>query len=280
MPNEKFTQLPIVANSTAADIICAVQGGISTQQTLSQVMSLIQGSTILSFAGDPNGNVAGTALKNFCWDTVNSILYICTTTGTALTAVWTQTSVNGIVTPTEGGTGVSNPTEHGIAVAEGASDFTFLTLTNGQLLIGSTGNDPVPAALTAGVGIAITNSAGSITIDATGPASFVWEEVTGTSQSMVSNTGYIANNVALVTLTLPTLSAVGDLLEVVGKGAGGWLIAQNAGQTIHLGNTSTTTGAGGSLASTDRRDAIYLVCTAANTEWTVGCGPQGNITVV
>lgn len=40
-------------------------------------------------------------------------------------------------------------------------------LTNGQLLIGSTGNPPVAAALTAGSGITITPAAGAITIAAT-----------------------------------------------------------------------------------------------------------------
>ncbi|MDE3023319.1 MAG: hypothetical protein KGI54_15970 [Pseudomonadota bacterium] len=50
------------------------------------------------YAGNPNGNVAGNANVNgasdLVWDTTNSILYICTTTGTASTAVWTQASVS------------------------------------------------------------------------------------------------------------------------------------------------------------------------------------------
>lgn len=281
MPNEKFTQLPTVVSSTADDIICAVQGGTSTQQTLSQVLDLIQESTILAFAGNPNGNVAGTQYQNFCWDSTNHTLYICTTTGNAGTAVWDVVlfSLNP-ATPTQGGTGVSNPTAHTIPIAEGSSDFNFLALTNGQMLIGSTGNDPVAAVITGGVGIDVVTGAGTLTLNATGPASFLWVEVTGVSEAMVTNTGYIANNAGLVTLTLPATSAVGDLLEVVGKGAGGWAIAQNAGQMIHFGSVSTTTGAGGSLSSTNRRDAIYLVCTTADTEWTVGCGAQGNITVV
>lgn len=45
------------------------------------------------YAGNPNGNVAGTAGSgsipaDAIWDTTNSILYICTTTGTAVTAAW------------------------------------------------------------------------------------------------------------------------------------------------------------------------------------------------
>lgn len=42
------------------------------------------------------------------------------------------------------------------------------TMTNGQLIIGSTGGTPTAAVLTAGSGISITNGAGSISIAATG----------------------------------------------------------------------------------------------------------------
>ena len=43
-----------------------------------------------------------------------------------------------------------------------------LTLTNGQLIVGRTGNTPVAANLTAGYGISVTNTAGAISVAATG----------------------------------------------------------------------------------------------------------------
>lgn len=55
-------------------------------------------STVAQFAvnnGTPNGTVAGTAgtfgglPSSVVWDITNNILYVCTTTGTAATAVWT-----------------------------------------------------------------------------------------------------------------------------------------------------------------------------------------------
>lgn len=58
-------------------------------------------------------------------------------------------------------------------------------------------------------------------------------------------------NSALVTASLPSTSSVGDLVWIVGKGVGGWKIAQNAGQKIHFGNQDTTTGAGGHLDSSN-----------------------------
>jgi hypothetical protein len=109
-------------------------------------------------------------------------------------------------------------------------------------------------------------------------AYMTWSEVTGTSQNAVVNTAYIANNGSLVTITMPSTAAIGDRISVVGKGTGGWRIAQNAGQTIHFGSSNTTTGVGGRLDSTNRYDVVHIVCTTANTDFVV-IGSQGNIMV-
>lgn len=62
-------------------------------------------------------------------------------------------------------------TDHSLLVGSGAAAVTALgAATHGQLPIGSTGADPVLAALTAGAKIAITNAAGSITVATTGAA--------------------------------------------------------------------------------------------------------------
>lgn len=150
------------------------------------------------------------------------------------------------------------------------------SMTNGQLLIGNTGNTPTLNTLTAGTGITISNTAGSITISGTG-SGYTWTEVTGTSQAMAADSGYIANNAGLVTLTLPSTAAVGTSVIVQGKGAGGWRIAQNSGQTIRFGSVSTTTGVAGNLSSTNRYDSVELLCITANTDWAVLTAPQGII---
>lgn len=151
-------------------------------------------------------------------------------------------------------------------------------LTNGQLFIGSTGNVPQIATLTAGTGISISNAAGSITISG-GGGGYSWTEVTGTTQAMAVNNGYITNNAAQVDCTLPATASIGDTVIIQGKGAGGWKISQNAGQTIHFGGSDTTTGAGGSLESTQQYDSIELLCITANTDWAVLTAPQGTLTV-
>lgn len=97
---------------------------------------------------------------------------------------------------------------------------------------------------------------------------------------MTADNGYVTNNAGLVTLTLPVTAAFGTALAVQGLGAGGWTIAQNAGQNIQVGSVSTTVGAGGSLSSTNRYDSIQILCVVANTTWAMLGGPQGTLTVV
>lgn len=181
----------------------------------------------------------------------------------------------------QGGSGLSSPTAHGILVSEGASAFTPIVLGAGQLLIGTTASDPSAATLTAGSGISITPASGSITIATTGSSGVLpFTDVTGSTQAMAVNTGYTSNNGAtLVTFTLPSTAAYGTLMAVVGKASGLFTIAQNSGQTIHFGNLNTTTGAGGSITSTNQYDNIYLLCITANTDFSV-VHAQGNLTVV
>jgi hypothetical protein len=94
-----------------------------------------------------------------------------------------------------------------------------------------------------------------------------WVEVTGTTQDMAVNTGYIANNAALVSLRLPLTSALGDVLSIAGKGVGGWRVTQQTSQQIHLGTQSTTVGTGGVLAAPNPFSAIELRCITADTIW-------------
>ncbi len=200
-------------------------------------------------------------------------------TARATLGLGTASTINVPVSATNGGSGVADPTAHGILVAQGSSAFSPKVLTNGQLLIGSTGADPVAATLTAGSGISIANSAGGITISGTG-SGIGWTEVTGTTQAMVADSAYVANNAGVVTFTLPATAALGTAIVILGKGAGGWAIAQNAGQNIQVGSVSTTVGAGGSIASTNRYDSITMICITANTTWSQYGAPQGNLTIV
>jgi hypothetical protein len=225
MSNEMFTQLPTVTTALPTDIIAAVQGGVSVQETLSQVIALSVSQIILNYPGNPNGNLAGLAFQ-LCWDSTDAILYICIQAGNVLTAVWVK-----VIT------------------------------------------------LTAGTGISIVQNGNNISISSSG-AGIGWFNVTANAQNMVTDNGYVANSSSLVTLTLPLVSSFGDSLYIIGQGAGGWSIAQNAGQNVNIGNSSSTVGVGGSISSTNQFDSLHLVCTLANITWTAAGAPQGNLTIV
>lgn len=121
-----------------------------------------------------------------------------------------------------------------------------------------------------GTGINIVGNPGTNTLTVNTTGGFLtWNRVAGPAVPLAVDNGYIPTNAALVTLTLPAISVVGDEIAIIGEGAGGWVIAQNAGQSIQFGNLSTTIGVGGSLASTNRYDTVTLICRVANTTWSV-----------
>ena len=105
--------------------------------------------------------------------------------------------------------------------------------------------------------------------------------ITGSPGTSAVNTVVVSNGGGLMTIPLPSVATTneGDTFQVVGVGAGGWKISQAALQEIFFGNTHTTIGIGGYLASTDAGDGITLrYCTAAGGY--VVTSSIGNITVV
>lgn len=135
---------------------------------------------------------------------------------------------------------------------------TIVTLVNETLVVTLAGVGPrgVPGASGGGV---------------------AWSEVTVTSQPLQINSGYVMNNASRVTGTLPAEAPQFSVIRVVGKGAGGWKVAQNAGQTIHFDGDDTTTGSDGYLASQGTFDCIDLLCITADTDFIV-TSSIGNIT--
>lgn len=278
---EQITELPTVANAQLTDIYYAVQDTLSVQETGLQLASMALNYTVLNYAGDPNGNLAGVRYQ-LCIDYVNRNAYYCSFTGDATNAIWIlfSSTFNSVISPSQGGTGVSNPTQYSLPVANGMSPWLFEgPMTNGQILIGRTGNSPVVNTLTAGANIIITNSAGSITISGPSSSVFDWNVITNTATTnqMAIDNGYFSNANTLVSFVLPVNAAVGTLLSIKGMGTGGWRIHQNSGQNILIGSRSTTTGTSGYIFSTNFSDGVEFVCSVANTTWINRSGPQGNI---
>lgn len=143
---------------------------------------------------------------------------------------------------------------------------TSLNNETGDVLLTSTGGT-----------VTITPNGQAINLEAGGSAYYAWSEITGNTQASINN-AYIANNASQIVITLPTTAMQGQRVQVVNKGAGGWKIAQNSGQTTHFATASTTTGITGSLQSQANFDSIEIVNITANTDWLVFTS-VGNILV-
>jgi hypothetical protein len=164
-------------------------------------------------------------------------------------------------------------------VSLSASSLVLKLEGDGGGAIGPNGSGIIFVKGKSGSGLSTSGAGNTITINPPSTSVNTWVEVTTTSQALAGGTGYVMNNASLVTGTLPAACDFGDVIRVCGKGAGKWKIAQNAGQKIHFIDATTTTGPGGSLAATKQYDVIEILCTVANTEFTVQ-DVVGNITIV
>lgn len=168
----------------------------------------------------------------------------------------TQNSINSPLPTTvaNGGTGAASTTAYAVVCGGTTSTSAFQPVsgvgTSGQVLT-SNGAAALPTWQAGGGG------GGGMT----------WNNVAGTTQTAVVSNGYIIGNASQTTVTLPVTAALGSLVSVQGKGAGGWILAAGTGQTIQMGQTVTSTG--GSFTSAALYDNIQVVCITANTTWAV-----------
>lgn len=158
-------------------------------------------------------------------------------------------------------------TQHAVPVG-GANAHTLTSLavgTNGQLLVGSTGADPVFATLGTSGGLSITTGAGSLTINGTG-GGLSWSVITA-DQTAAVNHGYFCNKGSLLTLTLPSTTAVGDVIAVVNINGAAFskVLSANPG-VINIGNVACTANTG-SITSTALGDVVFLVAQTTASVW-------------
>lgn len=285
----------VLLGSTGAD---PTWGTVPNAALTNSSITLSDGNNItitgspVSLGGTATINVSGTtqyavqvgdatgSLDSLAVGATNTVLLGNTGANPSWGAVDLTAAVTGTLPVGNGGSGASSLTDHGVLVGSGASAITALAVgTNGQVLLGSTGADPVFATLTSTGGtITYTPGAGTLNLEVAG-GGISWTEVTGTSQAAAINNGYIANNGALVTITLPATAVVGSIVRIIGLGAGGWKVAQNANQYVRWDESNvTTTGVGGSLDSTDDHDAVELICTVTDNGWSV-LSSKGNISL-
>lgn len=129
-------------------------------------------------------------------------------------------------------------TANGIPYGNGTSSAIGWTsaLTNGQLLIGSTGLAPVAAGLTAGSGISIATGAGSITISASGTSTLTYTAVNNAMSpyTVVASDEYlgVTTTGGAVTIRLPNAPSTGRT----------FIIKDTAGTSLANNVTVTTVG--------------------------------------
>ncbi len=145
------------------------------------------------------------------------------------------------------------------------------TMTNGQLIIGSTGATPTAATLTAGSNITITNAAGGITIAAAAGAAGAWTKIsTGTASSSASiaftglSNSYIQYMVVMTNI-IPASNAVSLYVQF---GTGGTPTYQtSAYYDAQYGRTS-----GGSVITTNHANAAQALINADSAGSTLSTG--------
>lgn len=119
-----------------------------------------------------------------------------------------------------------------------------------------------------GDGITVTGQGPGDTVTITSSEN-IWTVITSATQELVDSNGYFANNGSGVTFSLPAVAAVGDTFKISAINAGGWSVEQNSGQTIKMGSVDSTTGIGGSFASTANGDSLEIVCSIEDSNFVV-----------
>jgi hypothetical protein len=160
---------------------------------------------------------------------------------------------------------------------------TVVTGTVVETLTGNTGG-AIPADSSHNINIVgsgaieVQGAGNTLTIvnTATG-GGLIWSTATGNT-AMAVNHGYVNNNaLGQTTFTLPSTASVGDTIAILGYSADGWTIIENTGQSIILGE-QTTTVTTGAITSIFGSDGLYLVCIIPNTTFYV-IPLQGNVIV-
>jgi hypothetical protein len=120
------------------------------------------------------------------------------------------------------------------------------------------------------------NGSNQLTVNNTG---INWLAI-NTNQQLQDSTGYILQAPGgTLTLQLPSISNLGDTVEIVLDGATSFTILQQNGQQINYLNNATTLGATGQVSSTIQGNYVRMVCTVANTTWRI-LQATGSITLV
>lgn len=196
---------------------------------------------------------AYTATEPVTVGNVSKPLFVATSTTTAI-----YNNYRGKIIPTS----FSLP----VSVANGGTGLTTLT-AYALMAAGTTATGNMQQVSGVGNAGQVLTSAGAAALPTwSNPAGLIYTGVSSNTV-MVANNGYYLTGGGALTMTLPTTAAAGTILEIVGYGSTSWSIVQATGQTVQIGTATSTSGATGSVASTNAADRVRLLCTTANNAW-------------
>jgi hypothetical protein len=224
----------------------------------------------------PSGSSSGIAFGDGdtgVYESSDDVLVFKTNSTTAMSLSNVQVlSLANALPVTSGGTGVTSLTDGGILLGSGTSGVTATARpSNGELLIGSTGTDPVVASLTAGTGISITPGAGSISIASTASSTLEYlnKQSAASSASIQWTNTYLTNTYSHYYIVIRNCAPATD-------GAVLWMrVSDDNGSTWKSGASDYTWA--GTRASTST--TIQEGDAADNEIQLMGTLAQGNLAV-
>lgn len=247
------TRTPVAEGDTLGDYIWCGDDG-TTVSSIASSISVQVADTVST------GIVPGAMFIN----TANSSGILVPAIVIDSTQVTTLSNPLGVAS---GGLGLNATVNQSVLTADNTGDPIWIPLTDGQIIIGSTSGSPAAGTITAGTGINVANSSNGVTISTTGASGLAVVAVSGTTQIAAIDTVYYCQNAGLTTITLPTTFALGDIVGIKGIGAGGWILVAATGDVIQVGNSPTSSG--GSVASSNQYDTIFISGIIANTQWSM-----------
>lgn len=262
--------MPKVYNNTAYSLS---QGPLSVMYPLP---ILAKRAPTTADNGFPLGQMWIQASANLAW--VLTSVVSNSATWTSVNSSTAASLVSLTITGAAPNLTINSMTTPGILVNSATGSVTSDALTNGQVLIGSTNNPPVPATLTAGAGIAISNGAGTITISQSGSGE-TWSAKAISFPASAGNGYVITAGSGSITATLPANNALGDTVEIIypSATASDVLIVTSGAAAADIrifGNGTaftTLTWPACNLAGS-ANPSVTLVCTTASAtqpKWTV-----------
>ena len=186
--------------------------------------------------------------------TCNGTTCVLEATNTTLTTTANLTTVGALVSGSlaagftdvvvaQGGSGASTFTDHGVLVGSGTDPFTVLSVgTNGQLLIGSTGADPVFATLNCDSNLTCTTGAGTLEIDLDNDVAVTGYASSTTSLNTQGTLHVGSNGTVEGTLGVTGVSTFNDSIDITGNSTttGKWNVDDGTnGMRVEPGATTS-----------------------------------------